>query len=144
MIEEVVDSEKLARKARLKTRLLWIVIALDILIFGYAAYEGLIVFDKANPAVYCVADYEYHPSPVRDRVCVNIGDELSVTIPYTDPDGNDAAYVGMLGDHAHWNIAKYMIGKHDDAVIAKYTKENDGISPLDIYIYLAGQTISVE
>ena len=39
MIEEVVDSEKGARKARLKTRLLWIVIALDILIFGYASYE---------------------------------------------------------------------------------------------------------
>ena len=39
MIEEVVDSEKVARKQRLKTRLLWIVIALDILIFGYAAYE---------------------------------------------------------------------------------------------------------
>lgn len=39
MIEEVVDSEKVARKQRLKTRLLWIVIALDILVFGYAAYE---------------------------------------------------------------------------------------------------------
>ena len=39
MIEEVVDSEKMARKERLKTRLLWIVIVLDILLFGYAAYE---------------------------------------------------------------------------------------------------------
>ena len=39
MIEEVVDSEKVARKQRLKTRLLWIVIELDILIFGYDAYE---------------------------------------------------------------------------------------------------------
>ena len=39
MIEEVVNSEKAQRKARLKTRLLWIVIALDILVFIYAAYE---------------------------------------------------------------------------------------------------------
>jgi len=39
MIEEVIDNEKVARKARLKTRLLWIIIALDIIIFGYAAYE---------------------------------------------------------------------------------------------------------
>ena len=39
MIEEVVDSEKGARKARLKTRLLWIIIILDILLLGYAAYE---------------------------------------------------------------------------------------------------------
>ena len=39
MIEEVVDSEKGMRKARLKTRLLYIVIFLDILIFGYASYE---------------------------------------------------------------------------------------------------------
>ena len=39
MIEEVVDSEKGARKARLKTRFLWILIILDIILFGYAAFE---------------------------------------------------------------------------------------------------------
>lgn len=39
MIEEVTDSEKEARKARVKTRLLWVIIVLDILLFGYIAYE---------------------------------------------------------------------------------------------------------
>lgn len=39
MIEEVVDSEKGARKARLKTRWLWVIIIIDILLFGYLAYE---------------------------------------------------------------------------------------------------------
>lgn len=39
MIEEVVDSEKGARKTRLKGRFLWILIVLDILLFGYLAYE---------------------------------------------------------------------------------------------------------
>lgn len=43
MIEEVVDSEKGARKARLKTRFLWIVIILDILLFGYLAYEIIVL-----------------------------------------------------------------------------------------------------
>ena len=43
MIEEVVDSEKGARKARLKTRCLWIVIILDILLFGYLAYEIIVL-----------------------------------------------------------------------------------------------------
>ena len=39
MIEEVVDSEKGMLKSRHKTRLLYIVIFLYILIFGYASYE---------------------------------------------------------------------------------------------------------
>lgn len=39
MIEEVIDSEKDARKARLKTRFLWILIILDLILFGYVAYE---------------------------------------------------------------------------------------------------------
>ena len=43
MIEEVVDSEKGARTARLKTRFLWIVIILDILLFGYLAYEIIVL-----------------------------------------------------------------------------------------------------
>ena len=47
MIEEVVESnEKGARKARLKTRLLWLVIALDVLIFGYASYEIIAIIIK--------------------------------------------------------------------------------------------------
>lgn len=46
MIEEVVDSEKGARKARLKTRFLWILIILDIILFGYAAYEIVMIVIK--------------------------------------------------------------------------------------------------
>lgn len=43
MIEEVVDSEKGMRKARLKTRFLWILILLDVVLFGYAAYEIILL-----------------------------------------------------------------------------------------------------
>ena len=43
MIEEVLDSEKDARKARLKTRFLWILIILNIILFGYAAYEIIMI-----------------------------------------------------------------------------------------------------
>ncbi len=43
MIEEVIDSEKDARKARLKTRFLWILIVLDVILFGYAAYEIIMI-----------------------------------------------------------------------------------------------------
>ena len=39
MIEEVVDSEKGMRKERIKARMLWIIIILDIILFGYATYE---------------------------------------------------------------------------------------------------------
>ena len=39
MVEELAKAEKEARKARLKTRMLWLVIVLDILLFGYAIYE---------------------------------------------------------------------------------------------------------
>ena len=39
MVEELEKAEKEARKARLKTRLLWVLIVLDILLFGYAVYE---------------------------------------------------------------------------------------------------------
>lgn len=39
MVEELAKTEKEARKARLKTRMLWLVIILDILLFGYAVYE---------------------------------------------------------------------------------------------------------
>ena len=43
MIEEVVDSEKEARKARIITRFLWVIIILDLLLFGYAAYEIVMI-----------------------------------------------------------------------------------------------------
>jgi len=43
MIEEVLDAEKEARKARLKTRFLWILISLNIILFGYAAYEIIMI-----------------------------------------------------------------------------------------------------
>ena len=46
MIEEVVDSEKAARKARAKTRFLWAIIVLDILLFAYAAYEIIAILIK--------------------------------------------------------------------------------------------------
>ena len=39
MVEELEQAEKEARKARLKTRMLWVIIILDILLFGYAIYE---------------------------------------------------------------------------------------------------------
>ena len=39
MVEELEKAEKEARKARLKTRILWVLIFLDILLFGYAVYE---------------------------------------------------------------------------------------------------------
>ena len=39
MVEEIAQAEREARKARLKTRMLWIIIILDILLFGYAVYE---------------------------------------------------------------------------------------------------------
>ncbi|MCQ2800710.1 MAG: hypothetical protein MJ216_02005 [Bacilli bacterium] len=39
MVEELQEVEKQERRARLKTRMLWIVVAIDILLFGYAVYE---------------------------------------------------------------------------------------------------------
>ena len=39
MVEELAKTEKEARKARLKTRMLWLIIVVDILLFGYAIYE---------------------------------------------------------------------------------------------------------
>ena len=39
MVEELEQAEKEARRARLKTRMLWIIIIADILLFGYAVYE---------------------------------------------------------------------------------------------------------
>ena len=39
MVEELQQVEKEERRARLKTRMLWVIIALDILLFGYAVYE---------------------------------------------------------------------------------------------------------
>ena len=39
MVEELQQVEKEERRARLKTRMLWIIIILDILLFGYAVYE---------------------------------------------------------------------------------------------------------
>lgn len=39
MVEELEQAEKEARKARIKTRMLWVLIILDVLLFGYAVYE---------------------------------------------------------------------------------------------------------
>ena len=39
MVEELAQVEKEARRARLKTRMLWLIIIADILLFGYAVYE---------------------------------------------------------------------------------------------------------
>ena len=39
MVEELEKAEKEERKARLKTRMLWVIIVLDVLLFGYAVYE---------------------------------------------------------------------------------------------------------
>ena len=43
MIEEMPDSEKVAQKERAKTRILWALIFLDILLFGYAVYEIIVL-----------------------------------------------------------------------------------------------------
>ena len=39
MVEELEKAEKEERKARLKTRMLWVIIVLDVLLFGYTVYE---------------------------------------------------------------------------------------------------------
>lgn len=39
MVEELEQAEKEARRARLKTRMLWVIIIADVLLFGYAVYE---------------------------------------------------------------------------------------------------------
>ena len=39
MVEELQQVEKQERRARLKTRMLWILIVLNILLFGYGVYE---------------------------------------------------------------------------------------------------------
>ena len=38
-MEELAQAEKEARKARLKSRMLWVLIIADVLLFGYAVYE---------------------------------------------------------------------------------------------------------
>ena len=38
-MEELAQAEKEARRARLKTRMLCVLIIVDILLFGYAVYE---------------------------------------------------------------------------------------------------------
>lgn len=39
MVEELAKAEKEARKARRKTRMLYILISFDIILLGYAIYE---------------------------------------------------------------------------------------------------------
>ena len=39
MVEELEQAEKQARKARRKTRLLYVLISLDVLLLGYAIFE---------------------------------------------------------------------------------------------------------
>ena len=39
MVEELAQAEKEARKQRLKNRMLYVLIGLDVLLFGYAVYE---------------------------------------------------------------------------------------------------------
>lgn len=38
-MEELAQAEKEARRARLKSRMLWVIIVADVLLFGYAVYE---------------------------------------------------------------------------------------------------------
>lgn len=38
-MEELAQAEKEARRARLKSRMLWVIIIADVLLFGYAVYE---------------------------------------------------------------------------------------------------------
>jgi 7,8-dihydro-6-hydroxymethylpterin-pyrophosphokinase len=39
MVEELEQVEKQARKERRKNRMLWVLIGLDIILFGYAVFE---------------------------------------------------------------------------------------------------------
>lgn len=39
MVEEVAKVEKEERKKRRNTRMLWVIISLDIILFGYVVYE---------------------------------------------------------------------------------------------------------
>ena len=39
MVEELEQVEKQARKERRRNRMLWILIGLDIILFGYAVFE---------------------------------------------------------------------------------------------------------
>ncbi len=43
MVEELQKVEKQERRARLKTRMLWILIVLNILLFGYGVYEVIVL-----------------------------------------------------------------------------------------------------
>ena len=43
MVEELQQVEKQERRARLKTRMLWILIVLNILLFGYGVYEVVVL-----------------------------------------------------------------------------------------------------
>ena len=39
MVEELAQAEKEELKAKRKTRFLWVIIAADVLLFGYVVYE---------------------------------------------------------------------------------------------------------
>ena len=39
MVEELEQVEKQARKERRKNRMLWVLIGVDIILFGYAVFE---------------------------------------------------------------------------------------------------------
>ena len=39
MVEELAQAEKEARKARRKTRMLYVLISIDVLLLGYAIFE---------------------------------------------------------------------------------------------------------
>ena len=43
MVEELAQVEKEARKARLKTRMLWVLIGLDIILLVYAIIEVVLL-----------------------------------------------------------------------------------------------------
>ena len=43
MVEELAKTEKEARKARVKTRFLWVMIIINLLLFAYAAYEIVMI-----------------------------------------------------------------------------------------------------
>ena len=41
MVEELEQVEKQARKERRRNRMLWVLIGLDIILFGYAVFENI-------------------------------------------------------------------------------------------------------
>lgn len=48
MVEEIAQAEKEERKARLKTRMLWVLIGIDVLLFVYIVIEIILLLTSVS------------------------------------------------------------------------------------------------